>query len=289
MLAYGVGGRTTWTTYPFRCLLFLTPPILLLAAFPFPFFALKWRHEELATWSLLVLWLGAVVFRVAMPHSNFFDGTRHFMEYIPALCAIAGVGAAWWIRKATALTRRLIGTGVLPATALPAAVAVAGALATVGLLGPVVAYHPYEASYFNGLIGGLGGAQRAGIFQMPATHDNRVNATEGDYWFSSLRDAENLLAGFIEPGATFGLCGPWNAQVASQWPGGKPPPKIVDWHQADYVYSNPRAFCWAELKAKPRTVVAEVRRGGGVIYQILKKQGDGAPRPAAPRPLPVTD
>jgi hypothetical protein len=289
MLSYGVSPRATWTTYPLRCLLFLTPPVILLAALPFPALALEWRDRELATWALLVMWLGVVVLRIAMPHSNFFDAARHFIEYVPALCAIAGVGASWWIHKGTALSRRLVARGTLPRAALPGVAVVAGVVAALGMILPLVAYHPYEGVYFNPLIGGLGGAQRAGVFTVPSPHDSRVNGTEGDYWFSSLREAENQLAAVLPAGATLGLCGPWRAQVGPQWPGGQPP-DIVDWRRADYVYATPRGIpgephatsCWHELESRPMMLVAEVRRGGGVIYQILKKPVEGAAQPAAP-------
>ncbi len=79
------------------------------------------------------------------------------------------------------------------------ALAVGAALGLVGLLWPVLEYHPYETAYFNAFAGGLGRAQRQGLF-LTTPFEDRLNGTEGDYWYSSLRAGlRNLEA--LSPGA----------------------------------------------------------------------------------------
>ena len=76
------------------------------------------------------------------------------------------------------------------------------------VLVPVIQYHPYEGTYFNFLIGGLGGAQQRALFHVEPTQDIRVNGTEGDYWFSSARDAFYDLRRLNPTNAPIGICGP---------------------------------------------------------------------------------
>ena len=139
----------------------------------------------------MVIARGLPLVRAAAPGSNFYDANRHFLEYVPPLCVLAGIGAAeiaaWLPAVLARLTRRF------PALArlrdrMPAGLAVVAGLV---LLWPIAAYGPYETTYFNALIGGLGGAQRQALFYLPAYNSltNGANGTEGDYWWSATRPA----------------------------------------------------------------------------------------------------
>jgi hypothetical protein len=100
-----------------------------------------------------------------MPGMNVYDGIRHFLEVAPALAMLAALGAeeAVWLvgEAARRLPRRAVRTGV--------------ALLFLPALLDLVRFTPYEIAYFNPLIGGLPGAQAAGI----------QDAT--DYWGTSYR------------------------------------------------------------------------------------------------------
>jgi hypothetical protein len=117
-----------------------------------------------------------------------------------------------------------------------------------------------------------------------ANQDMRANDTEGDYWYSSLREAVNDLAPIIRPEQTLGLCGPWAAQVKEEWPYGPPPEtgwELPYLKKADYVYVSPRGGeCWHQLfeHGSRRPTIARVERGGGLIFELL------GPEPARPPP-----
>jgi hypothetical protein len=108
---------------------------------------------------------------------------------------------------------------------------------------------------------------------MPPPHDPRVLGSEGDYWYSSVADADRWLARWVPPGATVGVCGPPYPTMQMQWYGPGPIPASAPTDQADYVYVAPReAFCnWHHAREleQLRPVLVRVERGGGLIYEIV--------------------
>jgi hypothetical protein len=262
--AFGHGVRPTFTVYPFKAIAVQSPPLILVCALAYAL--LGWRRVtriERAAWWLLVCWLGVIVIRIAAPHSNFYDATRHFLEYVPALCAMAGAGASMMVGFVRARMPRL----VHPATA-----AVAAACALTSLVLPVVLYHPYELAYFNFLVGGLGGAQRSHVLSEPPPQDRRARGTEGDYWFSSVRIADRDLSHLMKPGETIAWCGAWPWQIVQDWPVGTPPPPWATSDRSDYLLVGTRG-CDSEIQELEsdrfrRPLLIEERRGGGVIYRI---------------------
>ena len=266
---YASGPRESFTAYPFRAALYMTPPLVLLLALLYVPFGVDWRApretrlETLAIWGLLLLWTGLPLLRSAVPHSNFYDGNRHFIEHIGGLCAMAGSGGALLVGFARQ---------DLKARA-PLAIWTGAGLLLLSLLAPWLAYRPYEATYFNFLVGGLGGAQRRALFTMAPPHDQRVLGTEGDYWYSSVGEADDRLALMVPAGSTIGLCGPPIPQVDMQWHGAGPTHRYASTDDADYVYLAPRGlFCdWTAVREleSNRPILHRVERGGGLIYEIL--------------------
>ena len=107
--------------------------------------------RPLAALSLLVLvcFIGAL----ELPWAPLHDDVRLFLPVFPFLALLTGLGASWAVggfRAAPSAARRLAG-GLLVALALGNA-----ALATIRL-------HPFQASYFNLLVGGIPGAERRGL------------------------------------------------------------------------------------------------------------------------------
>src|SRR5262249_25940212 len=83
-----------------------------------------------------------VVTRPAM-----YNGIRHFMFVVPPLAVLGGLAGARLLDRATQRGR--------------AALAVAAAVLTAALVPPVVEMvrlHPYQYTYFNGVAGGVAGA-----------------------------------------------------------------------------------------------------------------------------------
>jgi hypothetical protein len=278
---YGARERPTFTAYPLKAVAFMTPPVVLVAALVQA--AVGWRggRKQLVLWSLQMLWVAVPIVRIAMPHSNFYDANRHFIEYIPALCVMAGCGSVWLAARLTEFLDSRI-----PRFA-NAAVATAWLVAAGMMAWPVVEYHPYEVAYFNDLIGGLGGAQRKALFHMDPPHDFRVNGTEGDFWFSSARDGARDLRALAKPGDRITMCGPEWTQAEQNW-GVQPMARFVqpwdsDFSQVQYEYISPREnWCWWRLVRRlesERPVVKRVERGGGLIYEIV---GPRSETPHAP-------
>jgi hypothetical protein len=280
MVNYGSGKREGFSAYSLKCVALMTPPLVLVCAGAFVVQSVRAGREALATAALLALWFALPVLRIALPRSNFYDGNRHFLEYVPALCAMAGAGAAFlhgWLARF--FSRR---GGALAAHGRRAALVT---FAT-GILWPVAAYHPYEATYFNFLIGGLGGAQRSGLFAMPPPSDIRVNGTEGDYWFTSARVGARELRKLMKPGDKLSMCGPGRGHAQANW-GVEPIPHLYEAHEpefpsVEYMFVSPReTLCWWRQVRKfesERPILKRVERGGGLIYEILGPKS-GSPKP----------
>jgi hypothetical protein len=284
MLSNGSSDRRWFTAYPVRAIFFMTPPTVTVAATAGV--ALSWRHgrERVAVVSLLLLGGGLGAARLAAPGSNFWDANRHFLEYVPALCALAGLGVAEIVpllqRALDEIPTRFLpraGSGLRPR--LRPILLGTAALAGVGALAwPIVEYWPHEGTYFNVLAGGLGGAQRSGLLFLPLPFGDRTNGTEGDYWWSSLREGVRT-ARAIGRGAPIALCGPsaWTLPVEKRdgptFTGASNPSALV--------YVCPRdPFCpWRkvrELETK-RRVLRRVERGGGLVWELLGPATGGPP------------
>lgn len=260
--AFGSSPRAGLSAHPVRCLLFMTPPIVLLAAMA----ALAFAAGRLE--ALLAIWLLLPLVRIALPHANFYDANRHFLEYVPALCALAGLGAvkAWHRVRARPRGRTLAAAGAT--------------VAALALLAPVVRYHPFESAYFNLLAGGLGGAQRRALFRAPGVNP-LVFGTEGDYWGSGLRDAVRLAR--TRTGGPIGVCA-WEPELAALDATPPPPPirRGAPDDTAVVIVSPREGRCsWKRVHEleRWRPVLARAERGGGLIYEVL---GPRAPVPHAP-------
>jgi hypothetical protein len=263
--AFGTSARTGLSGHPFRCVLFLTPPLVLLAAASGLWNGRGAEPTRRAIGRLLAIWLLVPLLRIALPHANFYDGNRHFIEHVPALCALAGLGAVEAWRRVRGRVAR-------------AAVATASGIA---LLLPIALYHPFETAYFNGLAGGLGGAQRRALFR-EAGANPLVYGTEGDYWGSGLRDAVRIAR--AAGGGVIGVCA-WLPALAAL-DADPPVPRLGPPETADVVIVSPREgrCSWRRVHdlERWRPVIARVTRGGGLIDEVLGPRGATPHAPVSP-------
>ena len=268
--AFSAGPRGGFSAHPLRCLLAMTPPIVLLAAAAgaWPGRAAPARRRAVAV--LLASWLLLPLLRIALPHAAFYDANRHFIEYVPALCALAGLGFVETWRRLP--SRRWIRV---------AAAVVAG----VALLAPIAAYHPFETAYFNVFAGGLGGAQRGALFREPDAGPFSWG-TEGDYWSSGLRDAVRAARAVTPAPARLGVCA-WEPELAAL-DAGEPLASVTPdaEHAEGAVLVSPRyARCsWSRVREleRSRPVIRRVERGGGLIYEVLGPRDSVAREPVSP-------
>jgi hypothetical protein len=284
-VAFARGGaasdRATLSLHPFRCLLFMTPPLLLLAAAGGCRPGRDATPARRAIGALLAIWLLLPLVRIALPHANFYDANRHFLEYVPALCALAGLGFAAGWRRAAPLVLAQLG----PSRARLAGAAALAAGAAV-LAWPVAQYHPFETAYFNFLVGGLGGAQRAGLFKSSSPTEY-VKGTEGDYWSSSLREGIRDARAFAAPGEKIGVCA-WLPALAAIDDAAAPPitTAALDRAEVGLVLALPRELrcSWKRLHEleRWRPILTRVTRGGGLIYEVLGPRADAPHAPVSP-------
>jgi Dolichyl-phosphate-mannose-protein mannosyltransferase len=270
--AFATSSRAGFSAHPLRCLLAMTPPIVLGAAAlgAWPGRGADRRRRAIAV--LLASWLLLPLLRIALPHAAFYDANRHFIEYVPALCAMAGVGFVEGWRRAQARASRRIAGGVT---------IVAGLM----LVLPIVMYHPYDTAYFNVFAGGLGGAQRRALFREPDAGPSSWG-TEGDYWSSGLRDAVRAARAMAPAPAPVGVCA-WEPELAALDAGEPLGNVTADAEHADgVVIVSPRygRCSWARVRELERTrpMIRRVERGGGLIYEVLGPRDAVARAPVSP-------
>jgi hypothetical protein len=162
----------TWAYY----VLIATPPLLLAGA-ALGLLALAQRRDRNVL--LLATWFALPIVRVSLPYTHTYNGLRHFLEHVPALAILAGIGIA-------AVARDL----ALQFPRQRAAVGVALLLLAAATLREPWRYHPHEITYFNGLAGGLRGAVAAHV------------RDAADYWGSSYRSIATWLNAHAERDAT---------------------------------------------------------------------------------------
>ncbi|MEA2627348.1 MAG: hypothetical protein QOD06_3393 [Candidatus Binatota bacterium] len=135
------------------------------------------RRDPMAV--LLLAWLVVPILRVSVPRAYSYDGIRHYMEFLPALGILGGIGLARAARSVASASRG----GRTAAVALVLTAIVPIAWANVRL-------HPYQTVYFGGAVGGFRGAVRLAL---PSAFD---------YWGTSLREGVEWLGEHAEPHAT---------------------------------------------------------------------------------------
>ncbi len=178
-----------------RAFLCATPPMLLLLA------ALGAANRRAGAEQRLLLVLGVLfpVARTALPGAINFDGVRHFLEFMPFLALLAGLGLDLVVRAA----------GRWVAEGWSGAARVAGGVLLLGaLLAPAawacISTWPFGNCYWNGLAGGLAGAQARGW----------KSAT--DYWAASYWQAFDWLSRAAEPEAGVLVPVAWHVADAIQ-------------------------------------------------------------------------
>jgi hypothetical protein len=281
MVNYGVGTRPTWTIHALKCIWYMSPPLVLATAAIYV--AVGWRGDRRtkAVYALLIAWLAVPVLRIAAPRSNFYDANRHFIEYVPGLCALAGAGAAWIGSQVAAAVRSGRLGPQLMRRARPVLAVLAG-LAFAILAWPLLEYAPFEATYYNSFLGGLGAAQRSGLFATRAPAETRLSGTEGDYWFGSYRQGLRRAVPQLAKRESIGVCGPPTWLAESNWPHPKKPKFTSNLDKASLVFVVPReptcGFKLIREMEEQRPIMRRIMRGGGLVYEILGRR-DGATHP----------
>jgi 4-amino-4-deoxy-L-arabinose transferase-like glycosyltransferase len=156
-------------TYWLRYLAITTPPLVLLLV---PVGVARCLRDArsargdaigIAAWVLLV-WLVFPMLTAFVLRPNVYDGLRHVLFVLPAVALLAGRGAGVLLALCGPRTRALVAVGLAIGLALP--------------VGSLVRLHPYQMTYFNALVGGVGESYRR---------------YETDYWVSSYKEAAEWI------------------------------------------------------------------------------------------------
>lgn len=279
-------GSRSWNLVPPVLAVVTTPVVvlglLLLGLGPMAVRAVKQRRLE-PVHLLLLLWLVVPVLRAALPMTRDYDGIRHWLEYVPAVAVLAGIGGA-------AVVRRALGRlGLQPESGRGRALA----LGLVGLcFGPVVAWnvrnHPNQVAYFNTLIGGLGGAQRMGLPH--ATDYWGVSYRQGMRWLNEHARRGSLLMVAIADHLVEMPRGLWLRKdiaiqnISGLFPAKYPPlladlePLYVSWPGEVYVmyFTHRRQYRpWIRQLDRRHRPVHQITVDGGVILKILRIKEQG--------------
>jgi len=256
LVHWGYAGRSALQGAPILNVLVTTPlPILVLGLFGIIASARAGRPFETRVTLVLLAWLLVPIARSSLPGVLNYDVIRRFMEFSPALAIFAGIGGASLMERRGWVART----------------AVAALLLLPGLA--LWRYFPYETSYYNLLVGGLGGAQALKLEQST------------DYWLSSYREGVDWVNAHGDPGS-FVIIRHHphfvpNYQIRSDL--------VVTRHlRMDelpslgravymmYVPADPYDYnmCLAEAFLRP---VYEIRRDGGVILRIYRLAAGSPP------------
>jgi len=116
---------------------------------------------------LVLIWLGVVVGKFMFTNVT-YGGIRLFLEAVPALCIMAGYGAAFTYMRALSFM------GSLKADYKHALLSLVIIALYIPLLVANIHIHPYQFCFFNGLVGGPRGVyeqELSGTFYVPAFKD----------------------------------------------------------------------------------------------------------------------
>ena len=193
---------------------------------------------------LLLVWFLVPIIRSILPYAQNFDGIRHFLEYLPAACLLAGYGAS-------KITDYL--TKWKPKYQTIWQIAISGLL----LLNLGIAhwiFHPYQYIYFNSLVGGLKGARE------------RLNLPEAtDYWAVSYRQGINWLNQNAEIGAFVSApIAQWNFRLVSPL-----------WLRSDLRYTSRSQVDEAYATGEPAYLMYITRENfyTPIIWECLEQDG----------------
>ena len=249
LVHWGYAGPPSWQAAPILNVLVTTPvPILVFGLFGIVASLRTGRPFESRVNLVLLAWLLVPIARSTLPGVLNYDLIRRFMEFSAALAIFSGIGGASLVER-----RGRVAKAALAALFLVPGVA-------------VWRYFPYESSYYNILVGGLGGAQALKLEQST------------DYWLSSYREGIDWVNAHADPGSFL---------IIRHTPHFVPNYAIrkdlvltrhlwMDELPATgravylmYVPAEPYDYnmCLAEAFLHP---VYEVRRGGGIILRIYR-------------------
>jgi hypothetical protein len=169
------GGRTGlhWNIDPLRQVLTTLPEAMLLILGVGLISALRqvWKRDDRFD-QMLLAWAIIPPLRASLPGAVNFDGIRHFLEFVPAIALLGGLGAdrgARWLMSRMHTSQWVTQAGII-------------FVITVNLLFILYRFYPYQHIYYNLFTGGLAGAR-----------DRFLGSEATDYWAATYREGMDWL------------------------------------------------------------------------------------------------
>ncbi len=142
---YHAGIDTPWYYAPVSIAVVTPIPMLLAAILGIGVSIHRQKNEQGKPLLLLpVVWVCIILTRYLFPSITVYNGIRQFLEVIPAIAILTGIGVGWIIRKFGTMTRF---SPILTALTL--------AVLFIPTARNDVVLHPYEMLYFNRMSGGI--------------------------------------------------------------------------------------------------------------------------------------
>jgi hypothetical protein len=147
--------------YPFFLVGVTTPePILVLALIGL--FSIRWLQERMSTMALFAVNAAFVLALGVLPGAVLHDGVRQLLSALPFLPALAAGGFSLMAGFVTKLSGRSNSLQMIKDLSQQ----ITSALLILFLFSPALDLylcHPYQLSYYNGLVGGIRGAYARGL------------------------------------------------------------------------------------------------------------------------------
>lgn len=175
--------------FPILLLVSQTPEIILALIIAAIILSNHFNSDRLKTQALLLLWLAVPVIRQVVPHTTFYAGIRQFMEVLPVMAILAGIGVGYLSSKFKVQSAKWVIALVV----------------FVVLLIPIIKYHPYENLYYNSLAGGFKGASQKNLVDWALDYGSSYKA--GVNWLNDHAEKNSKLA--FDTGTMFALLPSW--------------------------------------------------------------------------------
>ncbi|MFH1643822.1 MAG: hypothetical protein ABIA74_01475 [bacterium] len=284
----GIGGDidSRWNLYSIKQI-FYTTPVLILLFFTIGFLFLltnlkqkkssarpacpakPWRSRERSRRVnlILLIWLLLPILRHCMPKVNHYDGLRHFMVFMVPFIIITTIGIinfAKFISKKLNLKQNITEIIFLIIVLIPN-------------IYSVITLHPYQTTFYNKIIGGLGDAQKKDI------------PFSSDYWFNSnlelgqwinknAKQNANIHGPFIDYYLNPSRCSQLHQGFAGQ-AGRTGDLKIINLDKKDeipqntYIVEIPRRWYRLDQKIPLISDLIPEIKNLEIVYQIKRQNG----------------
>ena len=211
------------------------------------------EKERKAFW-LVLIWFLIPLARVVRPGADIFESTRQYLEFLPAMMILAGIGGSYVIEFLSKKFHQISNIKII-----------IGGIYIGYLAAIIIMYHPNENVFFNILAGGTKGAMNSHLMGWQTPYDNPYR--QAAVWLNAHAEPNSKIA-YLD-GTMVALSPIWlrdDIYFGSYFSGLKQNGEYV----VSIVYPDePPVFPYLYLK-RFLNPVYEVKAGGQTILYIWK-------------------